>query len=467
MKGHGFPLLRRLRDSFHLKALLMLFFVMCAACVVTYLIIFFVVHREAYTLSSQILQDRASALVEMYHRSDFSLEELVEEYRRSVGEIDLVRDFSYLPPLRGVIVPDDMQEETMYLCARRDIPYGALRIGNEYVLLSPFLFGWETTIIRNIVLHTLLLCALLASVSTVLVLNRSFRPLHELDDAIKRVAGGDFTARVHISSTDEMGKIGRNFNWMTEELGRIEYLRRDFVSSVSHEFKTPLAAVQGSARMLATLPPEKLTKERLDKYTALILEQTNRMSTLASNLLRLSRLEQQTCAEEICVFPLDEQLRRAILTLENQWSAKKLQPEIQLEEVTYRGDLGLLYQVWMNLLSNAIKFSHTGGVLEVIMTQQREAIEVKIRDYGEGMTPETLRRLFEKFYQGDGSRKTEGSGLGLSIVKRILDLHHGEISFESTLGEGTLCTVLLPRPEIGQQQDCGESETPEMRKPHA
>lgn len=290
-----------------------------------------------------------------------------------------------------------------------------------------------------------MICASIASICTVVTIHTIYRPLRKINSAITKIGRGDFSVQVDVKSKDEIGKIARNFNWMTRELGRIEYLRRDFVSSVSHEFKTPLAAVQGSARFLSSLPQEKLTGEKLKKYTNVILEETNRMTLLCSNLLRLTRLEHQSTAENISSFSLDEQLRRTLLSLESQWDAKKLQLDVHLEEtVICQGDDELLFQVWTNLLTNAIKFSNPGGLLYLSLEIEGSKACVEIGDNGCGMNEETMRRVFEKFYQGDTSHQTEGSGLGLSIVKRIIDLHQGEISYQSAPDKGTLCTVRIP-----------------------
>lgn len=436
--------LRLLRESAQIKTLLILFCTMVVACLTTYIVIFFSAHGQVYRLSSQLIRDRAGYFLDMLSHTDLTLEEMVSRYQQGMGDIRLLDSFDKLPPMRGVIVENDMEDGVVYFSAQRDLPFGVVRIRGKYLVIPPFIYEWEADTVRKLVINTLLLCALIASVCTVAAIHTSFRPLREIDDAISRVAHGDFSVRVETRSRDEIGKIARNFNWMIRELGRIEYLRQDFVSNVSHEFKTPLAAVQGSARLLASIPREKLTDAKLKKYTSLILEETARMTNLSSNLLRLSKLEHQSAAENITVFSLDEQIRRAILFQEAGWSAKRLELDIRLEPVDCQGDEDLLFQVWTNLLSNAVKFSREGGILLAGLTAKDGMAEIKLGDDGKGMNEETLQRLFEKFYQGDTSHSTEGSGLGLSIVKRIIDLHGGEISYQSAPGQGTLCTVLLP-----------------------
>ena len=445
MKGIRRSPLRFLRESAQVKTLIILFFTMAAACLASYLITFFNVHGQVYQLSNEIIRKRAEYFLEMLNHSDLSLEEMIGCYKLGIGSIELYDRFEDLPPMQGVMVESDMVDGIVYFSAVSDIPLGVMRLQNRYLVIPPFLYDWENRAVRQLVIHTLLICASIASICTVVTIHTIYRPLRKINSAITKIGRGDFSVQVDVKSKDEIGKIARNFNWMTRELGRIEYLRRDFVSSVSHEFKTPLAAVQGSARFLSSLPQEKLTGEKLKKYTNVILEETNRMTLLCSNLLRLTRLEHQPTAENISSFSLDEQLRRTLLSLESQWDAKKLQLDVHLEEtVICQGDDELLFQVWTNLLTNAIKFSNPGGLLYLSLEIEGSKACVEIGDNGCGMNEETMRRVFEKFYQGDTSHQTEGSGLGLSIVKRIIDLHQGEISYQSAPDKGTLCTVRIP-----------------------
>ena len=165
---------------------------------------------------------------------------------------------------------------------------------------------------------------------------------------------------------------------------------------------------------------------------------------MSSNILLLTKLENQQIITNKTEYRLDEQLRSCILLLEKQWSAKEIDLSLNLDEITYTGDEEMMSHVWVNLINNGIKFSPVGGVLELSCCKREKQIEVVVRDHGEGMSPETEKRIFEKFYQGDSAHATEGNGLGLSLVKRIVDLCGGKIEVESTLGAGTAFTVLLP-----------------------
>ena len=266
------------------------------------------------------------------------------------------------------------------------------------------------------------------------------KPVQVLTRAHERVQEGDFTVRLPDNQPGEMGELMRSFNDMTEALGSTAYLQKDFISSMSHEFKTPIASIRGFAKMLQ-MPG--VTEEQKAEYIRLIAQESDRLSRLSETLLRLSALEQQTALASLTTFSLDEQLRQVILRLEPSWSAKDIGWQLELEEIRITSDQELLNQVWVNLLQNAIKFSPDGSDIEVRICRDGNAV-VEIKDHGCGMTEETQQRIFDKFYQADKSRRQEGVGLGLSLVKRIVDMMGGSISVRSALHEGSTFRVELP-----------------------
>lgn len=267
------------------------------------------------------------------------------------------------------------------------------------------------------------------------------KPLNELIDATREVSKGNFDIKAEeLKQKFGVGELIRSFNIMTSELSSIEMFRKDFISNVSHEFKTPIASIRGFAKLLQN---NNLTKEQRDEYTNIIIEETSRISHLSTNILRISKLEHQKIIERKTYFSLDEQIRRSIILLEYLWDKKGIEFNLNLEEVTYAGDEELLQQVWVNLISNAINFSPNGGKIDIELTQIGNNIECCIRDYGIGMTDEIKDRIFEKFYQGDISHFQEGTGLGLPLVKRILELYNGKIAVQSKLNEGSTFIVEL------------------------
>ena len=293
-------------------------------------------------------------------------------------------------------------------------------------------------------LASLVLVSLVASgLMSVFIGRRILTPMLKLSNASKEVAQGNFNVSVSDSSKlEEVQTTFRNFNAMVQELNSITTLSNDFVANVSHEFKTPLTAVEGYAMLLqdGDLSPAE-REEYLDK----ILYNTHRLSSLVENILILSKLESRPLPEQYTDFRLDEQLRQAVVILEAEWEKKKLSFDVQLDEVTVHGCESLLSHVWTNLLSNAIKFSEPGQEIALRLLEQTTCVVVTVADHGCGMDEATVRRSFEKFYQGDTSRRAEGNGLGLALVKRIVELSDGVIEVDSTLGKGTTFRVVLPK----------------------
>jgi len=265
-------------------------------------------------------------------------------------------------------------------------------------------------------------------------------PVTQLTNATQKVSGGDFTVKLPEDREDEIGTLMRSFNSMTDALQRTSWLQKDFIASVSHEFRTPIASIKGYARLLQM--PE-LDEEKRREYVQVIAQESDRLSRLSETLLRLTALEQQTAPASLSTFQLDEQLREVILRLEPIWTAKEMNLDLNLDPVTIETDADLLTQVWVNIIQNAVKFSDQGGVLEIAVRQTDRA-EVEITDHGIGMDEETLQRIFDRFYQADTSRSHEGVGLGLCLVKRILDILGGDIKIRSAVGEGTSIRVRMP-----------------------
>ncbi len=290
-------------------------------------------------------------------------------------------------------------------------------------------------------LSTLMLCVASFFLFMLLSTRRMLRPISLLTEATRKVAAGDFSVRIPTRRRDELGQLTEHFNHMAKELQSIEYLQKDFISNVSHEFKTPIASIQGFATLL--ISPETTEAER-QEYTGIILKESQRLSRLSQNLLRLSKLEYQQRLSIREPFSLDEQIRQAVLLMEPEWAAKGIRWDLELENTTATGDAELMQQVWINLLGNAVKFSPEGGEISVSLYVS-DVIKVRIRDHGAGMDAQTQTHIFERFYQGDPSRAQEGSGLGLPLAKRIIDLHGGAISVKSAPGEGSTFTVELAR----------------------
>lgn len=264
----------------------------------------------------------------------------------------------------------------------------------------------------------------------------------EISNATKEIAKGNFDVRLNENiKVLELNTMAKNFNIMAKELAGIEMLRNDFIENVSHEFKTPLSAIEGYVTLLQK---PSLSEETRLEYTQKILYNTKRLSALTGNILLLSRLDNQEIETKKESYSLDEQLREIILSLESSWNSKGLELDINLDTVDYYGNKDLLAHVWQNIISNAIKFADNGGRILVYLTQTQRSIIVAVSDNGVGMDDEVINRIFEKFYQGDSSRSSSGNGLGLALAKKVVDLHGGNITVSSEPGIGSTFTITLP-----------------------
>ena len=293
-------------------------------------------------------------------------------------------------------------------------------------------------------LASLVLVSLVASgLMSVFIGRRILTPMLKLSNASKEVAHGNFTVSVSDSSKlEEVQTTFRNFNAMVQELNSITTLSNDFIANVSHEFKTPLTAVEGYAMLLQD---KELSDAEREEYLDKILYNTHRLSTLVENILILSKLESGPLPEQYTDFRLDEQLRQAVVILEPEWAKKSLSFDVQLDEVTFHGCESLLSHVWTNLLSNAVKFSAPGQEISLRLLEQTTCVVATVTDHGCGMDEATARRSFEKFYQGDTSRRADGNGLGLALVKRIVELSDGVIEVDSAPNQGSTFRVILPK----------------------
>lgn len=301
----------------------------------------------------------------------------------------------------------------------------------------------EEKLHRTIPFLMLILGSLLIGGSIALYVGKFIiTPIQNIGKGFDELSKGNFDVRVNEEERiSEIRDISRQFNHMTYDLSHMETLKSDFVTNVSHEFKTPLSSIEGYATLLQN---PNLSQEKRDRYIEKILENSNRLSTLTSNILLLSKLENQQMVVDLHEYRLDEQIRRAILLLEDKWSKKEIVFDLELEDVLYYGSENLLEHVFFNLIDNAVKFSKENSMIHVSLKEKETSISVLIQDHGEGMSEEQMKHIFDKFYQGDVSRKKEGNGLGLSLVKRILQILNADIHVESRIGEGTSFSLSLP-----------------------
>lgn len=292
------------------------------------------------------------------------------------------------------------------------------------------------------VLELLIVGLIISGVLTSLLARVFFHPIKELGKAMEKVADGDFSIQLTTNSNArEIQDIFSGFNLMTTELRATEILQTDFISNVSHEFKTPLNAIEGYSTLLQGC--ENLSADQRE-YVEKILFNTKRLSTLAGSTLLLSKIENQSIPTNQTRFRLDEQIRQSIVSLEPLWSRKGIEFDVELEDaLEYFGNEALMHHVWDNLIGNAIKFDPDGGLVRIRLLRQDGRLVFTVEDNGCGIPPEAAKHIFDKFYQADSSHVDEGNGLGLALVKKILTLEGGEIRAENREQGGCRFTVLL------------------------
>lgn len=255
------------------------------------------------------------------------------------------------------------------------------------------------------------------------------RPFREIMDAVDKIASGDYNVRINLKGPEELRTLSDKFNHMAAEIGSVEMLRTDFVNNFSHEFKTPIVSIRGFAKALKW---DNLSPEERNEYLDIIINESERLAELSTNVLYLSKLENQSILTDKKVFNVSEQIRLVIALLDKKIEEKNIDIVFENMEYFVDGNEEMLKQVWINLLDNALKFSPTGGSIEILIHKVHDTLVIQISNQGTKFSPEEQTHLFDKFYQIDVSHSAPGNGLGLSIVKKIIDLHGGTISVLST-----------------------------------
>jgi signal transduction histidine kinase len=268
-----------------------------------------------------------------------------------------------------------------------------------------------------------------------------YRSVSTLTEAIASFANGDFNTRLTIKDSGPLGAVYANFNTLGAELQKTQMLRNDFINSFSHEFKTPLTAINGFAKLLLETDLNEADKTQ---YLKIIADESARLAEFANSAMLLSKLDSQAIIPDKRQYRLDEQLRRCVILLQTDWERKKITFQGAIPPINYRGNPEMMQHIWLNLLSNAIKFTPEHGEITVSAQESDTMIQVRIADTGNGMAEEILEHIFDKYYQHDTAHSRGGLGLGLTIVKRIVDLCGGSISVASTVDEGSTFTVTLP-----------------------
>ena len=379
-------------------------------------------------------------IIELYDNTDFTLNKIIELSNNDRYEVILIND---LHEYAGTA--DTLHERGFLQIKTKRLPIinTILKVDDRYIKISNS-FNEKSVHIRAffLTITSLIISTVIATIISGIASKRILRPIRTLSKATEEVAKGNFSVKIGIPKDYEFSLLAKNFNKMVHELSSIETLRNDFVSNVSHEIKTPIASIQGFAKLIQD---KNLDDDERSEFTDIIISESSRLSKLTSNILKLSKLENQEVITGKAEFALDEQIRCAILIMEPEWSEKGIDLDIDLDKVSIIGNEDLLQQVWLNIIGNAIKFTEKGGTIGIKLMDLKDKIVIKVSDNGVGMNEETQRHIFDKFYQGDKSHLSKGNGLGLSLVKRIIELCDGEIKVRSKLYYGTTFTIGLPK----------------------
>lgn len=297
---------------------------------------------------------------------------------------------------------------------------------------------------KDIVLLMLVISVVMGFLITMLTSKLSLKPFTHIKDMLNELSQGNFKVRMRfgnpVGNHPMFRSIETSFNRAAEELDHTEMLRSDFINNFSHEFKTPIVSIVGFAKLLRR---GDLSEEQKEEYLAAIEEESLRLSYMANSVLSMTKVENQTILTDVTDFNLSEQIRSALLLLEDKWTAKALEVEMDEGEYIVRANEELMKQVWINLIDNAVKFSDRRGRIYIKMTEGEKTLSVSIANSGKEIPEENLARIFNKFYQADESHSSEGNGIGLAIVKKIVSLHSGDITVESA-NSLTTFTVTIP-----------------------
>ncbi|WP_026907979.1 sensor histidine kinase [Paucisalibacillus globulus] len=316
----------------------------------------------------------------------------------------------------------------------------------KYALITRIDYEDEFEDIQQGIFISLLIVLFIGSILILLASTYLVNPIRKLTNAARKIAKGDFSVRVEKTNRknqDEVGELIDSFNHMTAEIEKIDSMRADFVSNVSHEIQSPLTSIKGFTKAIMD---DVVPKDNQKEYLHIIYQEIERMSRLSDNLLRIASLDSEHHPYNPLSYRLDEQIRNSVLTTEPMWNKKKIDMHLNIEPVEIYADKDLMEQVWLNLITNAIKYTDEEGTIEIVIRITSSQIKVSVRDFGIGIPKEALPNLFGRFYKVDRSRNrsVEGNGLGLSIVKKIINIHKFSITVDSIEGQGSTFTVNIP-----------------------
>ncbi|MBR6028233.1 MAG: HAMP domain-containing histidine kinase [Clostridia bacterium] len=438
MKGRGFQW--RTPYSFRARITVMLLAASLLAGTASLTLAFLFSQADVQTEKSREEQTLAQMMVRLNAKGSLTVDEIAETAAGMGFRVTHIPEKA-LQQLSADELSLLRSREVSTFTAPGNLPVTYAVLGEDVVMIEPSgSYSLIPAVFWRVLSGSLSFVAVFL-MAMLLVSVRVSRPITVLTAATRRVAEGDFSVKLNENEDGEVGELMASFNRMTEALDRNAWLQKDFISNVSHEFKNPIATIKGYTELLRM---EGITESQRREFLTALSAESVRLSRLSETLLRLSALEKQAASAETSDFRLDEQLRQAVLRMEPVWSARNIGWEMELDSMVIHSDSELLAQVWTNLIDNAVKFSPEGGTITIRSQVSGGEVQVTVADQGIGMDEETVKRIFDAFYQADRSRSAGGVGLGLSLVRRILDILGGRIEVQSQPGEGSAFTVTLP-----------------------
>ncbi|EZH67081.1 hypothetical protein DH09_03860 [Bacillaceae bacterium JMAK1] len=443
------------RQRFHVRIVITFIVVLFVSLLIAYVYAYFM-YPEHYQseLSVTSIESGMNTVLQAKELDSFEdIEELAQSFHAEVIAVNANRDVAFATEQASSISAtstdrmDRLDELETAFTFRSDVDMFEVVVpqevqGEDYAFVYQFDITEESEAVRHVVLVVLMIVLIIGSLGFLVASTPIISPINQLSNAARKMAKGDFSVYIKKKREDEIGELVDNFNYMSKELQQIETMRQEFVSNVSHEFKSPMTTINGFVQAIR----DGVVKEDEQKeYLDIIHSSTQRLSRLSDHLLQLASLESEHHPIEKHEYLVDEQIRRVVLSTQLLWEQKNITINIDLPQIMIVADQDLMEQVWMNLLTNAIKFSDRGGVIDIEAKHERGKFTIIFRDQGIGIPKEHLPYVFERFYTVDTSRTPQisGNGLGLSLVKRILDLHKFTIKVESKRNVGTSMYVTI------------------------
>lgn len=431
-----------MRNSIFIKSIiffLVIFFISNALMVIVFLSSYY----NSIKITNEEYMLKSSATIKKFYEKGMSYDEIINTISNNTIKINFYDTYQQIQESTDIQIyqynKNKINKGDNVIIDGKNT-FVIFKLDDKYCTISPLIKNSSTSI-RMAIIVSAAITVIFAGFIVFLGVGTLVKPLINLSIAARKVAEGNYSIYLEPYETnDAIGQLVNDFNKMCKKLSQTEMLSNDFISSISHEFKTPIQSIYGFANLLK----EECTNSEHMEYLNRISEEAERLSLLSSNILQINRLDNILDLNNKESYYLDEQLRQSILVLENKWNVKNINLNINLEKVKITAKQDMMKQVFINLLENAIKFTPIKGIINIILKKEKNNAIITIQDSGKGINEKEFNKIFEKFYKCDHSRNTTGNGLGLSIVKRIIDLHNFNLTVQNAEEGGAKFIISIP-----------------------